>query len=72
MERYLIYCVIGFHRGVTNAEVGYARDYQNKQLPVAVKRIKRWQQTLATWPGIVGQRVEGQTGYVAAKVGKRL
>eukprot|EP00971_Amphidinium_carterae_P052217 1027968-Amphidinium_carterae.1 len=52
-----------------SAQAGYACDYQNKRLPIAVNEIKHWQHgqgTLAT------EVKDKPAGYVAARVGKRL
>eukprot|EP00971_Amphidinium_carterae_P236762 4698922-Amphidinium_carterae.1 len=52
-----------------SAQAGYACDYQNKRLPIAVHEVKNWQQGQAA---LAEELVDAPAGYMGARVAKRL
>lgn len=51
------------------AQAGYAADYQNKRLPVAVHECKEW---MKAQKKLVEELEDNKPGYVAARLGKRI
>lgn len=51
------------------AQAGYAADYQNKRLPVAVHECKEW---MKAQQNLIEELQENKPGYVGARLGKRL
>ena len=51
------------------AQAGYAADYQNKRLPIAMNEIKEWQKAQVS---LVDDIMDKKPGYVGARLAKRL
>jgi len=51
------------------AQAGYAADYQNKRLPVAVNECKEW---MRAQKNLIEELQDNKPGYMGARLGKRL
>ena len=51
------------------AQAGYAADYQNKRLPVAVHECKEW---MKAQKNLIEELQDNKPGYMGARLGKRL